>query len=321
MKTRRLGRTGLQVSELIFGGGWVGGILVHQDDDTKRHALQLALDSGINWIDTAPLYGQGKSEESLGWLLKEAGQTPYLSTKFTIDPAHKGDISGQVDASLEQSLKRLQRDSVDLLQLHNQIKHGRDGASLTPGEVLQVADALDRLRQQGAFKYIGITALGDASACCEVINSGRFDTAQVYYNLLNPSAGRTMPSIWSGHDYSGIIGACQTHDVGIMAIRVFAAGILATDVRHGREIMLSPDTEVATEERRARTAFAELGDKYGTHAQTAIRFVLANPAISGAIIGLAELSHLQEALAGAEAGPLPSEALTKLDDLYAQKVI
>ena len=321
MKTRRLGRTGLQVSELIFGGGWVGGLLIHQDDDTKRQAIQLALDSGINWIDTAPSYGQGKSEQALGWLLQDIGQKPYLSTKFAIDPGNLDDIPGQIEANLEASLKRLQRDSVDLLQLHNQLKPERDGPSLTPHEVLHsggVADSLDKLRGQGLFKYIGITALGDAKACCEVIRSGCFETAQVYYNLLNPSAGRTMPSVWRGHDYGGITAACQAHDVGIMAIRVFAAGILATDVRHGREIMLSPQTDVADEERHARAVFAELGDKYGTRAQTAIRFVLANPAISGAIVGLAELSHLQEALAGAEAGPLPAEALARLEDLYAR---
>ena len=318
MKTRRLGRTGLPISELIFGGGWVGGLLVHQDDDTKREAIKLALASGINWIDTAPSYGQGKSEESLGYLLQEVEQKPYLSTKFAIDPARLDDIPGQIETSLTESLKRLRRDSVDLLQLHNQLKVERDGTSLTPDEVLCVADALDKLCEQGSFKHIGISALGDAKACCEVINSGRFDTAQVYYNLLNPSAQRAMPDAWSGHDYSGIIAACQAHDVGIMAIRVFAAGILATDLRHGREIMLSPDTEVATEERHARAVFGELGDRYGTRAQTAIRFVLANPAVSGAIIGLAELSHLQEALAGAEAGPLPPEALTCLGDLYAR---
>ena len=75
MKYRRFGRTGLQVSELVFGGGFVGGILLHQDDETKRTAIRRALDGGINWIDTAASYGNGKSEEALGWLLREIDET------------------------------------------------------------------------------------------------------------------------------------------------------------------------------------------------------------------------------------------------------
>ena len=68
MRYRPFGRTGLQVSELVFGGGWVGGILIHQDDATKRAAIERALEAGINWIDTAPSYGDGESERALGWL-------------------------------------------------------------------------------------------------------------------------------------------------------------------------------------------------------------------------------------------------------------
>jgi len=82
MKHRTFGRTGISVSEVVFGGGAVGGILVHKDDATKREAIRRALAGGINWIATAAQYGNGKSEEALGWLLPEAGATPYLSTKF-----------------------------------------------------------------------------------------------------------------------------------------------------------------------------------------------------------------------------------------------
>ena len=72
MKHRTFGRSGIKVSEIIFGAGAVGGILVHKDDATKREAIRRALSGGINWIDTAAAYGNGKSEEALGWLLPEA---------------------------------------------------------------------------------------------------------------------------------------------------------------------------------------------------------------------------------------------------------
>jgi aryl-alcohol dehydrogenase-like predicted oxidoreductase len=79
MKHRVFGRSGIKVSEIIFGAGAVGGILVHKDDATKREAIRRAMAGGINWIDTAAQYGNGKSEESLGWLLPESGAKPYQS--------------------------------------------------------------------------------------------------------------------------------------------------------------------------------------------------------------------------------------------------
>jgi aryl-alcohol dehydrogenase-like predicted oxidoreductase len=104
--------------------------------------------------------------------------------------------------------------------------------------------------------------------------------------------------------------------MGIMAIRILAAGVLATDVRTGREIPVSAESDVAEEEQRTRAVFAVLGDDYGTRAQTAVRFALANPDVACAIVGLASLEHLDEALAGAESGPLPENAVARLDRVY-----
>lgn len=320
MKTRTLGRTGLEVSELVFGGGKVGGILIFQDDETKRAAIRRALDGGINWIDTAPLYGDGKSEEALGWLLREVEETPYLSTKVGLDVSRLDDIPGQIEQSVHASLKRLGRDSVDLLQLHNPISNTGGRRAIGVDHVLgngAAAHGLERMREEGLTRFIGITALGRAGDCRQVIESGRFDTAQVYYNLLNPSAGRSMPAAWSGHDFSGVIAAARAQNMGLLAIRILASGVLATDIRHGRESVIGQASDIPTEERRAAAVFAALGTEHGSRAQTAIRFVLANPELSGAIVGLAELSHLEEAFAGAEMGPLPQEALGKLDPVYA----
>ncbi len=320
MKSRTFGRTGLRVSELVFGGGWVGGVLIHQDDATKLNTLRRAIDAGINWVDTAPSYGKGQSEQALGWLLKEVRPRPYLSTKVMLDTSRLDDIPGQVERSLHASLKRLDRDSVDLLLLHNQIEPAPNGNAIGVDHVLRAggaADALERMRSQGLTGHIGLTALGDAASCRKVIDSGRFDCAQIYYNLLNPSAGRSMPSAWIGHDFGNLIAACNAQRMGIMAIRVFAAGVLASDTRHGREVVITQDADLATEERRARAVFAAFGKRHGTRSQTALRFVLADPNISCAVIGLAEPAHLEEALAGAAMGPLPKAAFDQLDRLYS----
>ncbi len=327
MKYREFGRTGLQVSELVFGGGFVGGILVHADDETKLKALRRALQAGINWIDTAPLYGQGKSERALGWLLKEVEETPYLSTKVQLDTGELSDIPGQIERSVEASFERLQRDSVDLLQLHNPIYAETgggtavaSGAAIGIDEVLRkdgVADRLERMRAQGLTRFIGLTALGEAGAVCQAIASGRFDSAQVYYNMINPTAAHGLPAGYSGHDFTGVIETCRSVGAAVMNIRVFAAGVLATDERHGREVVITGGSEIPLEEKRAHAVFERLGTEYGTRAQTALRFGLANPDVACVIFGLAELSHLEEALGAAEMGPLPQEALDELGTLYA----
>lgn len=315
MKKRRLGRTGLQVSELVFGGGYVGGILILADDDTRRRALRQAFGAGINWIDTAPLYGQGRSEEALGWLLKEFDERPYLSTKVNVDDPK--DVAGDIERSMHASLKRLRRDSVDLLQLHNRIAvHSGPDRTLGIKAVLdEVIPALESLKKQKLTCFIGLTALGETPMILSAIDSGAFDTAQVYYNMLNPSAARAMPAAWTGQDFGGVIAACKRHDMGIMNIRVFASGVLATSVRHGREVALTENSALPTEEARAAAALKGM-KQYGTGAQAALRFSLGNPDLSCIVIGLAELAHLEEALAGYAMGPLPSPALENLEAAY-----
>jgi L-galactose dehydrogenase/L-glyceraldehyde 3-phosphate reductase len=179
-----------------------------------------------------------------------------------------------------------------------------------------VADGLDRMRAQGLTRFTGITALGDAACCRRVIESGRFDSAQVYYNLINPSAGRAVAAGWSGQDFGGLIAACRGNDVAVMDIRVLAAGVLATDRRHGREAPVAAGSSIEAEERRAKAVFAAIGNDHGSRAQTAIRFALANPDIACVIVGLAELSHLEAALGAAEMGPLPDSALARLDRFH-----
>jgi len=319
MKKRAFGRTGIQVSEVVFGAGAVGGILVHKDDATKREAIRRAMAGGINWVDTAAQYGNGKSEESLGWLLPETGFKPYLSTKFNLDVENLKDIPAQIEERFRGSLARLKRSSVDVLQLHNRIGSKPGGRVMTVEQILGkngVAEGMERLREKGLIRHMGITAIGEAASVCEVIRSGRFQSAQVYYNLLNPSAARKMPKAWVGHDFSGVIETCKAHGVAVLAIRIFAAGVIATDERTGRESVLTANTSVAEDERKTKAVFEAIGTGHGTRGQVALRFVLSNRDVSAAIIGSAELHHIDEALAAAAKGPLPKDVLARLDALY-----
>jgi len=286
--------------------------------------LRRALDAGINWIDTAPLYGQGRSEEALGWLLAEVKERPYVSTKVRLDLAKLDDIPGEIERSVHESLRRLKRGSVDLLQLHNQIG-AKTGSgvlgAISIDDVLKkggVADGLERMRDQKLTRLIGLTALGEAPSIIRAIDTGRFDSAQIYYNLLNPSAARAMPAGWVGHDFAGVCAACKRHDVAMMNIRTFASGVLATDERHGREIALTENSALEVETKRAHSALAALGTGHGTRAQTALRFSLANPDLACVVIGLAEPSHLEEAIDAEKMGPLPAEAIAKLEAVYAK---
>ncbi len=321
MKYRPYGNTGLEISEIVFGAGAVGGILIDADHDTRRAAIRNALDGGINWIDTAASYGQGRSEEALGWLLKELSddEQPYLSTKFSIDP-EQGDIPGQIERAMGESLGRLNRESVDVFQLHNRVSEERGWfqGSLGIDDILGkdgVADGLQKLVDQGLTRFTGFTATGESSAIHKVIESERFNSAQIYYNLLNPSAGRAVPAGAKAYDFDNIIDKCAAHGVAVMNIRVLAAGVIATDVRHGREVPVAPGADVPADEESTRLIVEALGDSQGTRAQLAVRYALSNPNVSGVLVGMAELDHLDQALGAQELGPLSDEVLGRIHAL------
>lgn len=321
MRYRPFGSTGLEVSELIFGGGAVGGLLIDADDDTKREAIRMAVDAGVNWIDTAASYGQGRSERALGWLLQELPESrrPHLSTKLRID-RDGGDFAEQASTALAGSLDRLQVDHVELYQLHNRIASSPDRVpgSLTPAELLRpggVADALDRLVADGLTNHIGFTATGETDALHEVIASGRFAAAQIYYNLLNPSAGRSVGPGFSAYDHRRLIDAAAEHGVAVIVIRVLAAGVIATDVRTGKEGGVVLDNDVEADEARMRKVVPLLEPHHGHRSQVAFRYALRHPGVSGIEVGVAELEHLRLAIEAAELGPLPEDLLEQLDRL------
>jgi D-threo-aldose 1-dehydrogenase len=322
MRKSFFGRTGLEISEIALGGGVTGGILINANEATRWAALQRAVAAGINWIDTAPLYGNGSSEETIGRHLSALSPRPHVSTKLRLEPDDLADIPSAVERGFEQSLKRLQTDRVTLFQLHNQLGTAVGGRpALTPQQVLGrggVANAFDRLKEQGLVRATGITAAGDTAACLEVIESERFDVAQVYYNALNPSAAWSRASaMWKPQDFSGIIAACFRYNMGVLGIRVWAGGPLASPQRPERLMVMTSGTDLDNEMRCAAAVRAALGSAHGTPAQAALRFTLGNRDVSSRVIGISDLAQLDEVLEAVELGPLPPEALAKLDQLWA----
>jgi L-galactose dehydrogenase/L-glyceraldehyde 3-phosphate reductase len=320
MRKSSLGRTGLEISEIALGGGVTGGILINANEATRWAALQRAVAGGVNWIDTAPLYGDGASEETIGRHLAVLSPRPHVSTKVRLDRDDMADIAGAIERSLEQSLKRLQLDRVALLQLHNQIGTAvGDRPPVSTREALgPVADTFDRLKEQGLAQSGGISAVGSTSACLEVIESGRFDAAQIYYNAINPSAAWSRtPAEWKGQKFCRIMAACWRLNMGMLAIRIWAGGPLASPQRPARLAMMTSDTDLDNEVRCAAAVRAALGSSHGTPAQAALRFTLGNRDLSSRVIGITELAQLDEALAAVERGPLPPEAIASLDRLWA----
>ena len=325
MKISRFGRTEFKISQLTFGGGWVGGILIDPDKEIMFKALSLASEKGINWIDTAESYSEGKSEKNIGELLSSfSNDTFQISTKARLDPYSSEGIISQIDRKIDASLGRLQRNFVELYQLHNRIQNVSDKNNFSVKDILKkggVADAMEKFKSDGRIKSIGITALGDIDAINEVVLSDCFDVAQIYYNLLNPSASFSSPGKWNDHNFSNLIKNCESKDMGLMNIRIYAAGYLATDKRHGREIPITFGINETELNKRVEKINLIMRDIQGTKSQKALRYGLSNDDMSTIVIGLAEISHLEEALEGYELGSLDEEILRKIEDLQKNNFI
>lgn len=301
MQYRTLGQTGIQVSALSFGAGPISTLMVgdynnRQQGDRQRAVVEHAIQAGVNWFDTAATYGAGQSERSLGRALEElnAGERVQVATKVRLIGDDLADIRGAVRRSVEGSLDRLRLPRVTLLQLHNSItpQRGDEPTSITPADVLGpggVAEAMEELRAAGLVEHLGLTGIGHPASLAEVVRSGRFDTMQVPYHLLNPSAGRTMAPDFTETDYGNIIAECARMQMGVLAIRVLAGGALA-DNPPSPHTFKTPFFPLPLYERDRRSAArlqAMLGRERPLTAE-ALRFALAHRQIQSAIVGFGE---------------------------------
>ena len=326
MNYRTLGRTGLRVSEVGFGCGNVGGLMVRGSFQEQLEGVQRALDLGVNYFDTAPSYGDGLSETNLGRVLDHLRPQAWVATKVNLRHS-LDDIKGAARRSLEESLKRLGRDFVDIFQLHDGITMQRGGGisgeTIGIDDVLGkngVADAFDSLRSEGLTRFAGFTGNGDTDALHRVVDSGRFDIVQAYYNLLNPSAGVSVPSDFVGHDFRHLIDRAAGHEMGVVVIRVMAAGALGgASARQGHA---SPTiggpmvTDSAYEERASKLGFLVSSD-IQSRPQAAVRFALMHTGVSTVLVGFSSRAQIEEAASVPEKHPIPHEALSEFRRLWA----
>lgn len=323
MLYRTLGRTGLKVSEIGFGCGNNAVLMVRATYDEQLRAVQRALDLGINYFDTAFAYGLGKSEENLGKILNELGAQPVVSTKIRLEPA--ADLKAATIHAVESALARLKRKSVDLIQLHNRVTSERAGGkrfSVTPEDVLEangVLDGFTEMRAQGKVKCFGFSGLGDPEALHALIDSGEFHSVQAYYNLLNPSAGQSVPRSFSALDYKRLIDRATEKGMGVAVIRVLAAGALTSHPEAGGGSSpepLSPGSDYAIDLERAEKVKFLVGKDVKRLTHAAIRFALMKPGVSTVLVGFSNTAHIDDAVACSGAGGLSDEAMARLRDLW-----
>jgi aryl-alcohol dehydrogenase-like predicted oxidoreductase len=322
MELRALGRTGLKVSLLGFGCGAVGGLMVRGNHADQERAVARAVELGITYFDTAAFYGDGESERNLGRVLASLRPNVLVGTKFRIVPAERGRIAEAIATSLTASLRRLGREQVDLLQLHNEISESATGDGLPAAAVLdEVVPALDRLRQQGKIRFCGISAKGDTPAIHRVIDAGVADTAQVIYNLLNPSAGARMKAGFPGQDFGQLLERTRAARVGAIVIRVLAGGALSgTEERHplGSPAVApmgsGPDYRADVRNARLLAPLVQEGHA-ASLVEAALRFAIANDAVGTVLVGYSTLDQLEQAAAAVNKGPLSSDALNRLATL------
>lgn len=323
MQTRDFGRTGMKVSALGFGCGAVGGIMVRGDPADQERTVARALDVGVNYFDTAVLYGDGESEKNLGRILRKLKPAnAIVGTKVRVPPGEFGRIGEAVAASLDASLARLQLDRVDIFHLHNPITDAGGGSALSARQVLdEVVPAFERLRQQGKIRFLGISAVGDTNALHQVIDSGVFGSAQIVYNMLNPSAGEALPKNYPAQDYRRLFDRTQAKGVGVVGIRVLAGGALSGSAE--RHPIASPAPEPIgsamnydADIERARRLGALVSEGFaGGLTEAATRFALSHPAMGTILVGMATPQQFEDALAAVKKGPLPQAALDRLSDL------
>jgi aryl-alcohol dehydrogenase-like predicted oxidoreductase len=298
MLYRTLGRTGLRVSAIAFGAGPVSGLMTGDDHAAQTATLRRAIERGINWIDTAPGYGQGKSEENLGWVWSEfdSGDDLYVATKVRLGPDDLGDVRGAVRRSVEASLARLRAPMVTLLQLHNGLTghRGDEPFSITPGDVLGpggVLEAFQEVQAAGLVRFVGLTGTGQPEAMRTVVRSGGFDTIQVPYHLLNQSAGYDEAADFDETNYRNIIADSSVMEMGVFAIRVFAGGALL-DQPPSAHTLKTPFFPLPLYERDRQRARELAGGE--SLKEAALQFVLDDGRVSSAIIGLGSPEQVDE---------------------------
>ncbi len=309
MKYRRFGRTGRNVSEIGYGmwgmGDWSGS-----DDSESLASLQLAVDLGCNFFDTAWSYGSGRSEHLLGELLRaNPGKQLYTATKippknlkwpsrreFTLDDCFPPE---HIEKYVHSSLKNAGLESFDLIQFHTW-----EDAWLQDE---RWAKKMDELRQQGLVRAVGISInRWEPWNGVETVRSGLVDAVQVIYNIFDQNPE------------DDLFPACQNMDVAVIARVPFDEGTLTGNLTleshwpkgDWRNTYFVPENLEASVARA--DALRRLLPQGMSMTEMALRFILNNPVVSTIIPGMRKASHVKSNLSASQAGPLPESLYQQL---------
>ena len=304
MQTRKLGRTGIEVSEIGYGAWGIGGSQWGgADDDESVAALNRAIDLGVSFIDTALAYGAGRSERIVGEVVRGRSERVYVATKVppkngiwpapaeaTVDEVFPG---AHVRECAEQSLRNLGLEAIDLLQLHVWNDDWTDRGDWR--------EAVEELRSSGKIRFFGISINDHQPAnSLKLIATGMVDTVQVIYNVFDQSPEDEL------------FPACRERNVGVIARVPLDEGGLTATVR--------PESEFADDDHRShyfrgdrprevhervQAIAADLGIAVDEVPEAALRFVLSEPAVSTVIPGMRSERNVQRNVAVSDGRGLP----------------
>jgi aryl-alcohol dehydrogenase-like predicted oxidoreductase len=319
MQYRELGRTGWKVSTISFGAWAIGGTWGDVRDEESLAALHRALDLGVNFFDTADVYGDGRGEQLLAKLRKERNESFYVATKAgrRLDPhIASGYTRGNLTAFVERSLKNLNVEALDLLQLH-----------CPPTEVYympETFDALDDLMKAGKLRYYGVS-VEKVEEALKAMEYPNVQTVQIIFNMFRQ---RPMDLFF---------GEAERRKVGILARLPLSSGMLtgkmtrtstfeSGDHRQGNrngewfnrgETFSGLDYEIGLQ---AVDELRMLLPEGMTLAQLALRWILMFPAVTCAIPGAKRPSQVEENVSAADLLALSDETMDKVREIYERLV-
>lgn len=314
MKYRKLGRTGLDVSEIGFGAWEIGGGLSSYGpikDDVSRKTLQFAFDNGINFFDTSDSYGEGHSEELIGETLRNVREEIILASKVGCLP-HSGremiqDFSvNHIIESVDASLKRLQTDYIDLYQLHS-----------PPIDVLsnsEILATLKDLQNKGLIKAIGISVRSPNDALL-AIDKYNFDCIQVNLNLIDLRAIR-----------NGLLDLAEMKNIGIIVRTPLCFGFLTgkysekTLFKKNDHRLNWPKQQLKTWSDSVKLFKSIYESKNMSPTQFALKFCLSYKNVSTTIPGMKHVQEVKENIIASDLKDLSKDELTLIDKIYESNV-
>ena len=313
MEYRNLGRTGVQVSPLCLGA-MMFGAWGEPDHDKSIRIIHAALDAGINFVDTADVYSQGENEEIVGKALKGRRENIVLATKFHGQMGdeinHQGSSRRWIIQEVENSLRRLQTDYIDLYQVHRP----REDT-----DVEETLSALTDLVRAGKIRYFGSSTfpasqIVEAQWVARDRGLERFKTEQPPYSMLVRGIE------------ADVLPTCQRHGIGVIPWSPLAGGWLSGKYRKGQDTPASTraqrlpgryDLSLPGNQRKldAADALGALADEVGIPLiEIAIAWVINHPAVTSAIIGPRTMEHLESQLPAASR-TLDAELLDRIDEI------